>query len=153
VKALVSAQWRQDEVASRLQARAREITDRIGKGETLDAVAATLALSVETSPPLTRASSLPEFPANVLTVAFGTAVNGASSADLGSARGRMVFQVQSATVSPFLRTTQEAENVGQQLGIAIGDDLLSQYVTALQNRLGVRINQTTLRNATGGGES
>ena len=152
VKALVSAQWRQDEVASRLQARAREITDRIGKGETLDAVAATLALSVETSPPLTRASSLPEFPANVLTVAFGTAVNGASSADLGSARGRMVFQVQSATVSPFLRTTQEAENVGQQLGIAIGDDLLSQYVTALQNRLGVRINQTTLRNAIGGSE-
>jgi peptidyl-prolyl cis-trans isomerase D len=65
----------------------------------------------------------------------------------------MVFQVQSATVSPFLRTTQEAENVSQQLGIAIGDDLLSQYVTALQNRLGVRINQTTLRNATGGGES
>jgi peptidyl-prolyl cis-trans isomerase D len=153
VKALVSAQWRQDEVASRLQARAREITDRIGKGETLDAVAATLALSVETSPTLTRASSLPEFPANVLTVAFGTAVNGASSADLGSARGRMVFQVQSATVSPFLRTTQEAENVGQQLGIAIGDDLLSQYVTALQNRLGVRINQTTLRNAIGGSES
>jgi peptidyl-prolyl cis-trans isomerase D len=153
VKTLVSAQWRQDEVASRLQARAREITDRIGKGETLDAVAATLALSVETSPPLTRASSLPEFPANVLTVAFGTAVNGASSADLGSERGRMVFQVQSATVSPFLRTTQEAENVGQQLGIAIGDDLLSQYVTTLQNRLGVRINQTTLRNAIGGGQS
>ncbi len=153
VKALVTAQWRQDEVASRLQARAREITDRIRKGETLDAVAATLALTVETSPPLTRASSLPEFPANVLTVAFGTAVNGASSADMGSERGRMVFQVQSATVSPFLRTTQEAENVGQQLGIAIGDDLLSQYVTALQNRLGVRINQTTLRNATGGGES
>ncbi len=153
VKALVSAQWRQDEVASRLQARAREITDRLGKGETLDAVVAALALSVETSPPLTRASSLPEFPANLLTVAFGTAVNGAASADLGSERGRMVFQVQSATVSPFLRTTQEAENVGQQLGIAIGDDLLSQYVTALQNRLGVRINQTTLRNATGGGES
>ncbi len=153
VKALVSAQWRQDEVASRLQARAREITDRLGKGETLDAVAAALSLSVETSPSLTRASSLPEFPANVLTVAFGTAVNGAASADLGSERGRMVFQVQSATVSPFLRTTQEAENIGQQLGIAIGDDLLSQYVTALQNRLGVRINQTTLRNATGGGES
>jgi hypothetical protein len=35
----------------------------------------------------------------------------------------------------------------------LGDDLLSQYVTALQNRLGVRINQTTLRNAIGGSES
>ncbi|MCU0885206.1 MAG: SurA N-terminal domain-containing protein [Beijerinckiaceae bacterium] len=153
VRALVASQWRQDEMASRLQAKGREVTDRIAKGETLDTVAAALGLTVETSPPLTRASSLPEFPANVLTVAFGTVVNGAASADLGGERGRMVFQVQTATVSPFLRTTQEAESVGQQLGIAIGDDLLSQYVTALQGRLGVRINQTTLRNATGGGES
>lgn len=153
VRDIVANQWRQDEVTTRLQAKAREVTDRIGKGEALDAVASSLGLSVVTSPELTRASSVPEFPANVLTVAFGTAVNAAASADLGSQRGRMVFQVQSASVAPFLRTTTEAENVSQQLGLAIGDDLLSQYVASLQTRLGVRINQTTFRNATGGSES
>ncbi|MGL4438453.1 MAG: SurA N-terminal domain-containing protein [Bosea sp. (in: a-proteobacteria)] len=153
VRSTVASQWRQDEVTTRLQAKAREVTDRLGKGETMEAVAASLGLSVAVSPELTRASSVPEFPANVLTVAFGTAVNAAASADLGALRGRMIFSVQSAAVTPFLRTTTEAENVSQQLGVAIGDDLLSQYVSALQTRLGVRINQTTFRNATGGGES
>jgi peptidyl-prolyl cis-trans isomerase D len=153
VRDAVASQWRQDEVATRLQAKAREVTDRLGKGEALEAIAASLGIAASISPELTRTSSIPEFPANVLTVAFGTAVNAAASADLGSLRGRMVFKVQSATVAPFLRTTNEAETVSQQLGVAIGDDLLSQYVSGLQTRLGVRINQTTFRNATGGGES
>lgn len=153
VRAQVVAQWRQDEIASRLQARARELSDRLGKGETIEAIAQSVGQEAKISPPLTRASSLPEFPANVLTIAFGTAVGSAASADLGGQRGRMLFKVQSASMPPFLRTTQEAEQVAQQLGLAIGDDLLSQYVTALQAKLGVRINQTTFRNATGGGES
>lgn len=153
VRATVTSQWLQDEVTSRLQAKAREATERLAKGEALEAVAASLGVAVDTSPELTRGSNIPEFPANVLTVAFGTAVNAAASAEVGPSRGRMVFRVQSATVTPFLRTTSEAETVSQQLGVAIGDDLLSQYVAALQARLGVRINQTTFRNATGGSES
>jgi peptidyl-prolyl cis-trans isomerase D len=62
----------------------------------------------------------------------------------------MLFQVRSASVPPFLRTTQEADQFAQQLGVGIGDDLLAQFVTATQNQLGVRINQQNFRNATGG---
>lgn len=153
VRPVVTSQWRQEEVTTRLQAKAREVIDRLGKGETLEAIAGSFGVPVTASPELTRSTTVPEFPNNVLTVAFGTAVKGSASADLGAQRGRMVFTVQSATVTPFLRTTTEAAGVSQQLGLAIGDDLLSQYVAALQTRLGVRINQTTLRNATGGGES
>ena len=153
VKAQVLIQWRQDETTTRLQARARELTDRLAKGETFETVAADAGAEIKTSPSLTRSSSMPEFPANVLTVAFGTPVNAAASADLGTVRGRMLFKVLSASVPPFLRTTQEADGVATQLGVAFGDDLLSQYVSALQTRLGVRINQQVLRNATGGGDS
>ncbi len=152
VRNTVIVQWRQEEVTTRLQARAREMADRIAKGEAFEAVAASAQSEVKTSPALTRASSLPEFPANVLTVAFGAPLNVAQSADLGPERGRMVFRVLSASTPPFLRSTQEAENVSQQLGLALGDDLLAQYVSALQARLGVRINQQSLRNATGGGD-
>ncbi|MCX7341595.1 MAG: SurA N-terminal domain-containing protein [Hyphomicrobiales bacterium] len=152
VRNTVIVQWRQEEVTTRLQARAREMADRIAKGEAFEAAAASAQSEVKTSPALTRASSLPEFPANVLTVAFGAPLNVAQSADLGPERGRMVFRVLSASTPPFLRSTQEAENVSQQLGLALGDDLLAQYVSALQARLGVRINQQSLRNATGGGD-
>ncbi len=153
VRAQVSSLWKQDEIARRLQARARELTERLAKGETIEAVAASVGVGVVNSPPLTRQSSMPEFPANVLTVAFATAIGAAGTAELGAARGRMVFKVQSASLPPFLRTTQEADQIAQQLGNAVGDDLLAQYVSAVQTRLGVRINQTTFRNATGGGES
>jgi peptidyl-prolyl cis-trans isomerase D len=153
VKASVLTQWRQDEVASRLQVRTRELADRIRKGETVEAVASSIGAEVKTSPALTRESSLPEFPANLLTVAFGTKVNEVDSAALAGDRGRILFRVISATVPPFIRTTQDAENVAQQLGVAIGDELLSQYVSAAQSRLGVRINQQVFRNATGGGDS
>jgi peptidyl-prolyl cis-trans isomerase D len=152
VRNTVIVQWRQEEVTTRLQARVREMADRIAKGEAFEAAAASAQSEVKTSPALTRASSLPEFPANVLTVAFGAPLNVAQSADLGPERGRMVFRVLSASTPPFLRSTQEAENVSQQLGLALGDDLLAQYVSALQARLGVRINQQSLRNATGGGD-
>ncbi len=151
VKQSVAEQWRQDETSTKLRAKAQELTERLNKGEAFDAVAASMGLEPKTSPPLSRTSSMPEFPANVLTVAFGAAANTAGSADLSGTRGRMVFKVQSATVMPFLRTTQEADGVAQQLGGAFGDDLLAQYVNALQAKLGVRINQTTFRNATGAG--
>lgn len=152
VRNTVIVQWQQEEITSRLQAKARELADRISKGETFETAAASVQAEVKTSPALTRTSSLPEFPANVLTVAFGAPINAPQSADLSPERGRMIFRVLSASTPPFLRSTQEAENVSQQLGLALGDDLLAQYVSALQSRLGVRINQQTLRNATGGGD-
>lgn len=149
VKDQVAALWREDEIATRLQARSRELTERLTRGEAMEAIASSLAIEAKTSPPLSRASSLPEFPAAVLNAAFGTPVGQAGSAALGDGR-RMLFRVQSATVTPFLRTTQEADRIAQELGIALGDDILSQYVNALQTRQGVRINQTVFRNATGG---
>lgn len=150
VRSIVAAQWREEEVATRLQQLARDLAGRINKGETLEAAVAALGVEVQTSPPLTRASSLPEFPAGVLNAAFSTPVAQAASAPLPAGRGRMLLQVRSATVTPFLRTTQEADQLSQQLGVAMGDDLLSQYVSALQNRQGVSINQQNFRNATGG---
>ncbi len=149
----VLAQWRADETANRLQARTRDLAERIRKGESIEAVAASVQAELRTSPPLTRESSLPEFPSNVLTVVFGTKVGEVESASLPGDRGRLVFRVASASVPPFLRTTQDAENVAQQLSAALGEDLLTQYVNAAQARLGVRVNQQVFRNATGGGES
>lgn len=150
VRDQVAALWQEEEVDRRLQDRARQLAERAGRGETIEALAAELGVAAQVSPPLTRSSSLPEFPATVLNSAFGTAVNGVASAALPGGRGRMLFRVQSATVPPFIRTTQEAEQLAQQIGNSLGDDLIAQYVDSVQTRLGVRINQQALRNATGG---
>ncbi len=153
VRETVEAQWRQEQIASRLQAKAREAVERLDKGEAIATVATSLGAAVTTSPPLTRTSSDPAYPASVLVAAFGTRVGSAGSAALSADAGRMVFQVVSAATPPFLRTAQQTEQAAQELSLALGDDVLVQYVSALQARLGVRINQQNLRNALGGGDS
>jgi peptidyl-prolyl cis-trans isomerase D len=65
----------------------------------------------------------------------------------------MVFRVDSVSVPPFIRTTQEAERLSQQMGVAIGDDLLSQYVRKLQAELGLTMDARIVRNALGGAEN
>ena len=86
---------------------------------------------------------------SIVSLVFGTPAGKAGSAAVENT-GRVVFQVKSATVSPYARTTEDAENFVRLLTSSISEDLLAQYVGKLQNDLGVQLNQAALRNATGG---
>jgi peptidyl-prolyl cis-trans isomerase D len=148
VKAEVEKQWRADEVASRLSAKAREIVQKLDAGEKLDAIAFSQGLAYEDAT-LGRQDQSAALPRNVVSLVFGTPAGKAGSAAADNA-GRVVFQVKAATVSSYVRTTEDAENFVRLLASSISEDLLAQYVGKLQNDLGVQVNQATLRNATGG---
>ncbi|HEV7329107.1 MAG TPA: SurA N-terminal domain-containing protein [Bosea sp. (in: a-proteobacteria)] len=148
VKAEVEKQWRADEVASRLAAQAREIVQKLDAGEKLDAIAFAQGLAYEDAT-LGRQDQSAALPGNVVSLVFGTPAGKAGSAAVDNA-GRVVFQVKAATVGPYARTTEDAENFVRLLANSISEDLLAQYVGKLQNDLGVQVNQAALRNATGG---
>lgn len=148
VKAEVERQWRADEVASRLSAKAREIVQKLEAGEKLDAIAFAQGLAYEDAT-LGRQDQSAALPRNVVSLVFGTPAGKAGSAAVDNS-GRVVFQVKAATVSPYARTTEDAENFVRLLTSSISEDLLAQYVGKLQNDLGVQVNQAALRNATGG---
>lgn len=151
VKAEVEKQWRADEVASRLSARARELTQKLDGGEKLDALAFAQGLALEDAT-LGRQDQSEALPRNVVSLVFGTPVGKSGSAAVADA-GRVVFQVKTATVTPYVRTTEEAENFVRLLSSSISEDILSQYVAKLQSDLGVAVNQAALRNATGGSQN
>lgn len=153
VKAEVERQWRADEVASKLSARARELVQRLDSGEAFDAVAASASLVVEQAADLGRQDQKPELPANVVSLIFGTPVGKSNSALGAGDSGRVLFKVVSATVPPYARTTQEAENFARLLGSSVSEDILAQYVAKLQSNLGVTVNETAFRNATGGAQN
>ncbi len=92
VREQVAAQWREEQVADRLQRLSRELADRSAKGESFEAIAQSLSLEVQTSPPLTRASSIADFPSNVLNGVFSTPAGQVGSAPV-TGRGRMFFRV------------------------------------------------------------
>lgn len=151
VKAEAEKQWRADEVASRLSARAREIVQKLDAGEKLDAIAFARGLALEDAT-LGRQDQSEALPRNVVSLVFGTPAGKAGSAAVENA-GRVVFQVRTATVSPYVRTAEEAENLVRVFSSSLSEDLLAQYVAKLQNDLGVAVNQAALRNATGGSQN
>ncbi|KPF71909.1 peptidylprolyl isomerase [Bosea sp. AAP35] len=149
VKAQVETQWRADEVATRLSARTRELVERLDKGEAFDAVAASAGLTIEQATEIGRQEQRPDLPANVISLIFGTLAGRSNSASVAD-DGRVLFRVDSATMPSYARTTQEAENFARQLGASVSEDILAQYIAQRQAELGVTINETAFRNATGG---
>jgi peptidyl-prolyl cis-trans isomerase D len=148
VRAQVERQWREEETSTRLAAKARDLVERLDKGEPFDAVASSAGLTVETAAELGRQDQKPDIPANVVNAVFGTVVGRSGSAATGT--GRIVFKVDAATVPPYLRTTQEAANFERVLGNSVGEDILGAYIAKRQADLGVSINEAAFRNATGG---
>ncbi len=152
VKAEVEKQWRADETATKLSAKARELTERLDKGENFDAVAASANLTIETAADLGRQEQRPELPGTVIAQVFGTTVGKSGSAATPDG-GRILFKVDSATVAPYVRTTQEAGNFERLLSSSVSEDIMLQYVAKRQAELGVSINEAAFRNATGGAQN
>lgn len=152
VKAEVEKQWRADETATRLSAKARELVERLDKGESFDVVAASAGLTIETAADIGRQDQRPELPGTVVAQVFGTAA-GKSGSAAGTDGGRILFKVDSATVAPYLRTTQEAGNFERLLSSSVSEDIMLQYVAKRQAELGVSINEAAFRNATGGAQN
>lgn len=149
VKGEVETQWRAEETATKLSAKARELVQKLDKGEAFQAVASAAGLTVETATGLTRQEQRAELPANVVTQVFGTVAGKANSAAAADG-SRILFKVDSATVPPYVRTAQEAENFVRLLTSNLSEGLLMQYVAERQAKLGVSINEAAFRNATGG---
>jgi peptidyl-prolyl cis-trans isomerase D len=148
VRAQVEAQWRNDEIANRLSAKTRELVQKLDSGEAFETVASAAGLTIEQAQDLGRQDQKPELPANVVSLIFGTPVGKSNAASAGD--GRVLFKVDNATVPPYARTTQEAENFARLLGSSISEDMLMEYVAKLQADLGVSVNEAAFRNATGG---
>jgi peptidyl-prolyl cis-trans isomerase D len=148
VRNQVAAQWREDQVAQRLTERARQLAERL-ESATIEALAQEAGAPVRNATDLARNAAKEDLTAEAVNRIFSVPVGKAGHAPNGP-EGRVVFKVASATVPPFITTTQEAERLDTQLRNAMGDDLLNQYTAQVRQNLGVTINPQALRQATGG---
>ncbi|MBD2750559.1 SurA N-terminal domain-containing protein [Microvirga sp. BT688] len=149
VRDQVAAQWREDQVAQRLSERARGLTERLEKGEAIEAVAQEAGATVKTATDLARNPGKDDLTAEAVNRIFAVPVGKAGHAANGP-DARAVFKVTSATVPALVTSTQQAQTTENQLRTALGDDLINQYIAQVRQDLGVTINQQALRQATGG---
>lgn len=144
--------WREEALADKLAAVADGIVARLDGGETFDAVAASLpagalAAPVASTAGIARSGESAGLPPAIVRQVFGTHKGKAGSVAVGG--GRAVFQVTGATTPAFAADAPQAVTLAGQLGNAISDDLLAEYIGKRLADLRPNVNQQALGAAVG----
>jgi peptidyl-prolyl cis-trans isomerase D len=148
VKNKVEARFREDEITKRLSAKAADLLDKVKSGTALADVAAAEGLKVETGSGLRRQGGTP-MPPRVIAEVFRVGKDQAGSAEGQNANDRVIFRVTDIKMPAFDANSATAAKTIDQLKDAYGNDILSQYVTRLENDVGTDINQKALAQAVG----
>ena len=151
VKDEATKDWKTEEVRTQLAKYTQDLVNSLSGGKSLEDVAKDLNQQVLTSDPLKRDSITVNVLPAAVAQAFSLPEKGYGSAPSGVEEGRIVFQVDKVTPPPQLDPSETAR-LKQQIGQLIGEDVVAEYFSALENRYGVSVNEQALAKLVGTGE-
>jgi peptidyl-prolyl cis-trans isomerase D len=151
VKDQVEARWREQEIASRLEAKATAILDKLKAGTTLADIAAQDRLKIETLTGLKRGEASGPLSASAVAAVFRTAKGAASKAEASEPAEQVVFRVTDIVVPSMDMASEDAKRTMETLNRGLSEALLAEYVAKLESEIGVTINQSALNQVIGGG--
>ena len=147
VRPQVEASWREDEIASRLKAKAAELLDKLKSGTALDALATANDLKVETADKLKRGKATGGISIPAIRSIFRTAKDSFGSAPGDNAGSWIIFRVTEVT-DPKLEAAA-AVRIAEVVDRHLSDDIFGQYAARLENELGTTVNRAALAQAVG----
>ena len=148
VKDRVETRWREEEIATRLKAKAAELADKLKSGKSLAEVAGEAKLKVETAQGVKRRGGGNLAP-RLVEAMFRTPKDGVGTTEGNSAAEQIVFRVTDITLPKLDEAAAETKRLNETLRRGLQDELLSQYVARLETDLGLTIDERALRQATG----
>ncbi len=151
VKGQVEARWRENEMASRLKAKAADLLDKLKNGTPFDAIAKADDLQVETADKLKRDKPAGAVSARMINSVFHTAKDGFGSAEGDKPSDWIVFRVTGVTDPKLDPNSPDAKRIEEAVQRQETNDLYGQYVAWLENDLGTSVNQAALAQALGSG--
>jgi peptidyl-prolyl cis-trans isomerase D len=151
VKDQVVARWRDDEMTTRLRAKATEMLDKIKAGTSFADVAAADQLKVEWRPGIKRNAQAPGLSPAAVAEVFKTPQDAMGSAEGAGSTERIVFRVTEIKVPPLDAEGTETKRLDEALKARNTEDLIAQYLARLQSDIGVSINASALNQVSGGG--
>jgi peptidyl-prolyl cis-trans isomerase D len=151
VKDQVTARWRDDEIAKRLQAKADDLVGKLKAGTSFAQAASEAGLNVQTAKDLQRGKSGGFIPAKTIEAVFRTPKGTPASAEGGKETERFVFRVTDVVDPPFEAGTPQGQAITTTLQNSYTDDLVGEYITRLENDFGVTVNPAALNQVVGGG--
>ena len=149
VKDQVEAKWREDQISTKLRAKATEIVQKLDNGGKLADEASTLGTKVETAASFKRDATLPGVPSAATTAAFRTAKDGVGQTPSAGGSEWIIFRVTDITVPPLNMASDEVKTLKETLLRGLNDEQVAQYVTKIESNIGTSINQAAFAQATG----
>jgi peptidyl-prolyl cis-trans isomerase D len=146
VKDRVIAEWRADQIAAALSAKAADLVRQINTGADMTTLAAAAGAEAKHALDVHRKGS-PDLPESVVAVLFNTPAAGANSAT--TPEGRLVFKIVADATPTFDWADPKAKPVQDKASGGVADDFVAGYINGLQRELGVTINDEVLRSAEG----
>jgi peptidyl-prolyl cis-trans isomerase D len=150
VKDQVEARWREQEIATRLEAKASEILDKLKAGSKLTEIAAQDRLKVETLSGLKRGEPSGPLSAAGVDAVFRTAKDAAGKAEAREPGEQVVFRVTDIVVPSLDAGSEDAKRIVETLDRGLSEAILGEYVARLESDIGVTINQSALNQVIGG---
>ena len=136
VRDQVEARWRQDQIATKLKAKATEMVQKLEQGGKLADEAAAINAKVETASGFKRDDTPAGVPANIVAAAFRTAKDGVGQAPVTGGSEVIVYRVTDI-VDPAVDTASDAvKKLKDSLDRSLTDEQVASYVNKLQNDIG-----------------
>lgn len=149
VKDQVEARWRDEQISTRLRAKAAEIVGKLEKGAAFDAEAAAAGLKVETAKLFKRDTDAKDIPERLVAAVFRTPKDGVGQTEGSGASEWIVFKVTDVVVPPVEMASEDVKKLTESLRRAQMEEQLTAYIAKLETDIGVTINQNAFAVATG----
>ncbi|MDH2342181.1 SurA N-terminal domain-containing protein [Bradyrhizobium sp. SSUT77] len=149
VRDQVEARWRQDQIATKLKAKATEVVQKLESGGKLADEAAAIGAKVETASGFKRDDSPASVPATVVSAAFRAAKDGVGQTPVTGGTEVIVFRV-TEIIDPVVDAASEAvKKLKDSLDRAQTEEQVASYVNKLETDIGTTINQAAFAQVTG----
>ena len=148
VKDGVKAGWSAAEVSKRLQAKGRELVEKLDHGGTIEAAGQEVGVNVQEAQDLARNQGKDLLLPDAVNLIFATQVGKAGTAASGESRA--VFKVSGASMPAYVAGSPSDRTIAQSFQAALADDVLAEYISEVQRNAGVSVDQAALRRALGG---
>ncbi len=141
--------WIESEKVRLAREKAAALLERLQGGEELSALAEVEGLTLMTSEPITRSESDPEKTPSAQLSARLFNLQVGEAASVPTATGQVIARLlEVKSVNP-LDQREEVESTREGLERAMRNDLLDQYVSALQRNFGVTVNDGIVQETLG----
>ncbi|WOH54911.1 peptidylprolyl isomerase [Bradyrhizobium sp. BWC-3-1] len=149
VRDQVEVRWRQDQIATKLKAKATEMVQKLESGGKLADEAAAIGAKVETATGFKRDDSPASVPAAVVSAAFRVAKDGVAQTAVTGGTEVIVFRV-TEIIDPTVDAASEAvKKLKDSLDRAQTEEQVASYVNKLETDIGTTINQAAFAQVTG----